>query len=559
MDNKLVINKNAVVVDLTIIILGFCIGIFIVNPIGNFPLNDDWSFATTVKRLVDIGIYVPNGWAAMTQLTNIGWGALFCLPFGFSFNALRASTFVASIFGIIGVYLCARELRLSRVCRIIASLTLAFNPIYFALSNTFMTDVLFSSLQTISALFFLRCLKYDESLSLFAGIVTAIAATMSRQLGMAVPIAFFIVYILLHGVNFRAIVRGLLPLLFCIGALVLYQHWLSTTGRITVQFSGQNEKIFTALRHPGNLILSETINAYVAALYFGLFLLPALLLFAPAARQQHVRKNINIWLVAILVGAATYIFSRFFGEPRLPMLGNILARFGIGPLTLKDTYILGLSAPELPRKFWLMLTWIAIVGMALILSAFMLLINRLIFDTRRRKITTENSSVLFFVLSAIVYLFAIFTSNVFDRYLVPAIALLMLGILGLIADEKFEFDSVFRCVGIVATLGFSIFSICTTRDYIEWNRVRWQALNDLTQVQKVSRNEIDGGFEFNGFYLYDRNYRPRIDKSWWWVEDDTYLVSFHNVFGYDTIKAYPYYHWLPSYRGKILVLKKSEF
>jgi hypothetical protein len=551
------INNTAVLVDALILIVCFVLSILAVNPVGDFPLNDDWSYAITVKRLLEIGLYVPNGWGAMSLLTHIGWGWLFCAPFGFSFNALRLSTLTASLAGGLSVYFFAKELDQPRLYRIIAALTLIFNPIYFALSNTFMTDVLFSSLQLISALFLARCLRRDTWLNLLLGTAAAVAATLSRQLGIAAPIAFAITYLLLNGISLRALIRALLPMLISIGSLAFYQHWLAATGRMNAQYAAHNANILAALQNPLILILTEIVNAYIAALYYGLFLAPILLLIVPAIWRRHTQKYINVWLAIILFGVATFLFSYFFGEPRLPMLGNILGNFGIGPLTLKDTYILGRAIPRLPSVFWLFATCVALLGATLLFLAFMLLVKNVFSGLRSRRLTVESGTAFFLLISAAAYLVPLFTSQLFDRYLIPAVALIMLGVMSLCSGDKVVAAPPFRYASIASIIVFAIFSIGTTRDYLMWNRVRWQALNDLTQAQHIDAEKIDGGFEFNGFYLYDRNYRGRPNKSWWWVEDDDYLIGFQSVPGYTAVKEYSYFHWLPPYEGKIIVSKKT--
>src|SRR6266850_6812147 len=91
-------------VDFVAIAFLWSVAVVIVNPIGNFPLNDDWAMATTVKRLVEDGIYRPSGWTGMPLITQTLWGALFCIPFGFSFTALRFSTLAISLTGVFGTY-----------------------------------------------------------------------------------------------------------------------------------------------------------------------------------------------------------------------------------------------------------------------------------------------------------------------------------------------------------------------------------------------------------------------------------------------------------------------
>src|SRR5262245_24991466 len=151
--------------------------LLIVRPIGNFPLNDDWAFARTVKDFVETGKYSPSAWAAMPLLTQTFWGSLFCWPAGFSFNALRCSTLVMSFGGILATYFSLRYVNPLRSVAVLGALVLAFNPIYYALSNTFMTDVTFTGLMMGSALFLFRYLQHGSLRDGIIGATLALAAT----------------------------------------------------------------------------------------------------------------------------------------------------------------------------------------------------------------------------------------------------------------------------------------------------------------------------------------------------------------------------------------------
>ena len=79
--------------------------------------------------------------------------------------------------------------------------------------------------------------------------------------------------------------------------------------------------------------------------------------------------------------------------------------------------------------------------------------------------------------------------------------------------------------------------------------------------ERIPPSQIDGGFEFNGWYLYrddydDWKYQP--DKSWYWVDKDDYVVSFNRLPGYEQMKRYTFGRWLPWGEGNILVLKKMN-
>ncbi len=72
----------------------FILSEIIVNPSGNFPLNDDWSYSKSVNILHNEGKYNIGDWGAMTLFTNLIWGFLFTKIFGFS-------TIVSSLIGIL--------------------------------------------------------------------------------------------------------------------------------------------------------------------------------------------------------------------------------------------------------------------------------------------------------------------------------------------------------------------------------------------------------------------------------------------------------------------------
>lgn len=66
--------------------------VMLVDYQGNFPLNDDWSYGITVKRLVEEGTFDPTAWTSMSLISQTLWGSLFCYLFGFFFEVLRLST-----------------------------------------------------------------------------------------------------------------------------------------------------------------------------------------------------------------------------------------------------------------------------------------------------------------------------------------------------------------------------------------------------------------------------------------------------------------------------------
>lgn len=146
----------------------------------------------------------------------------------------------------------------------------------------------------------------------------------------------------------------------------------------------------------------------------------------------------------------------------------------------------------------------------------------------------------------------------FDRYVVFLVPLGIVIIILLVSDARqSKADSSIMPIALASLLLYGAFSTAGTHDYLSWNRARWQALHDVEAEQRVSASDIDGGYEFNGWYLYDPEYRETPERSWWWVAGDDFMVTFGPVPGFAELKRYPFRRWLPPSAGNILVLRRS--
>src|SRR5688500_9394561 len=117
----------------------------LINPVGNFALNDDFAYGIAVRSWVEGGqLRFPNEQSA-PLLPHYLWGSLASLPGGFSFTALRISTLVFGLIGVIGCYALGREFGLKPALAGLSALVLLANPLYLGLSYTFMSDVPFTA------------------------------------------------------------------------------------------------------------------------------------------------------------------------------------------------------------------------------------------------------------------------------------------------------------------------------------------------------------------------------------------------------------------------------
>jgi hypothetical protein len=557
------LTKRNEIFDLLILVVVWCLSIAVVNPIGNFPLNDDWAWGLTVKRFLATGDFVPHGWASMTLLTNVLWGALFCTPAGFSFDALRFSTLTLSLAGIVGCYFLMKDLRLPRMPAVIAALTLGFNPIYYALSHTFMTDVPYTAITIFAALFLVRHLRTASNLDMFAGIILIVAATLSRQIAISLPMAFAVTLFLKRGFTSRNLLRAIAPFAFSLVAYLVFQQWLARSGHLPENFDAQTAKLFHMLANPGILIKPLVHNTSVALLYLGLFLMPVLTFAVTGLLQSHTKKTLTLLLASGCMLAMMYWkYASYFGHALImPLSGNIMVASGIGPVLLRDASILGLNQPPvLTAGLWMGITAISLLGATFLSTVTIIGVMSIVPRLRPGRMNDNEAACTFLLLGALIYLSPFLIEGFYDRYLISVIPFLTASLAGFASQisgyprSGKMFARVAATALIIASCVFAVFG---TRDYLSWNRVRWEALHDLMGSKTAKPEEIDGGFEFNGLYMYNPKRMNTHEKSWWWVQGDTYQIGFGAVPGYSVLREYGYYNCLPPHSSKMVVLKKN--
>jgi hypothetical protein len=543
--------KFPVATGIWLVALIWLAALIIVRPWGNFPLNDDWSFGRTVKHFVEHHEFAPCSWAAMPLVTNTFWGAIFCLPSGFSFDALRISTLVAALLGMFAVYTLVKMSRAPEWLAVMTALVLGFNPIFFPLSYTFMTDVLFITVCVLASIFLLRNLLAGNNSDLFIGTALVVLGILSRQLALAVPLAFAIVSCLKRGLRPRELWRALFPAAIGIVVFIVFQRWMAVTGRLSAMTGQKNSELSHALLHPLESFPHLMNNVYISLFYLGLFLLPVSLcvlasVWAAQKKKVQILFAISLWVLLL----AYFFFQRDAGP--MPLSSGVLTRSGVGPATLRDAFFLDLNArPDLPVVFWKTVTVLSAMGA----TALMTLIGLFIVETapklRSATMTDNQVMALFLLFIGAIYLAPILLTTLFDRYLIFAIPFLAAALVAAFPPLPKLSARIFVPAMAILT-AFVLFSVCTTRDYLTWNRARWAVTNDLLAREHLDagKMELDGGFEFNGLNFYER-------KDWWRVKDPAYIISFGPVPGYASIEEHQYSQWLPAGTGKVMALKKT--
>jgi hypothetical protein len=536
----------------------------VANPIGEFPLNDDWSYGQTVYYLVKEGRLRFSGWLSVPLITQVLWGALFCLPFGFSFTALRLSTLSLGLIGIFAVYGLLREARIRQAIAFLGALVVATNPLYFELSNTFMTDVPFFAFAMLSLLFLIRGLRRENTIEILIGLSLASGATFIREIGMVILLSFGISYVTKNGMSKKSLLMAVLPALLILGALKGYEMWLQSTIGLPSLYYLRKYQLLDSLKAPiRSVIVNFGTTASRASIYLGLFLLPFLAILIPL-QWKSVPYRERAWNVLISFGLVIVLIGELlWKKEHMPLSGNILFDIGLGPPTLRDVYILHLAhLPSAPKSLWLLMTAAGAIGAAVVVQTLFSVSVRLFHWRKNAEPIAERWLVLLVVLTCVLYFIPLGIIGFFDRYLIvfPPL-LMMLTAMTPRNSISLHLDRLSVFIVVVLLLVYGTFAIGATHDYLSWNRARWNALRYLTEEAHISHRYIDGGFEFNGWYGYDPDYPVRLlmektEKSWWWVDKDDYVISFGPIRGYDEIRRYPYKRWIPFGQGEIFVLHR---
>ncbi len=525
-----------------------------------------------MQRFVEEGTYRPLKWCEMTLISQVWWGAVFCLPAGFSFTALRLSTLVISLLGIEAFYLLVRQLGRPRWLAMVVALVLAFNPIYFGLSYTFMTDVPFVVLAVLTSLAFLVSLRSQSRGYWILGTCLSTAAILCRQLGLFLPLAFGLTVLIRHGISRRTLFRATIPVAIGVGAFLLLSVWLTAKGATPGNYASRPLSIVAALTNVSSHFQLAVRSTGLVLLYLGMFLFPLLLVVFPGLlEEQTARQRRYTWATFLLTAMGT-IGGLIWFQRVLPN-GSILCPTGIGPTTLPDISSLKfVHIPPLPPWFW---TTVAIVGTLGCGMAAAALFSMLVNMFARRKAFRKDEDLptsLFFLAGAAIYLLPVIVSCVFfDRYILPVMVLFAGALVVCIKSEHLPSNCLLRRTVVGLVCGMSAFSIVGTRDYLAWSRARWDAVRYLTELKHVRPTQIDGGFEFNGLYLYEAKQQQleawrksggtiaaplNATDDWYWLFDDEYLVTFGERPGYDVIHQVGFTRWMPFGEKAIFVLHR---
>ena len=467
----------------------------------DFPLNDDWAYALAARALAETGRLALSDWGASTQLPHIITGAVFTKAFGFSFSVLRMANLLVAAAALFVFVKILDEFEIGPFEKTTAALALALNPLYLVLANSFMTDIHYLFWMLSSVYFYIKRLKdpADRKALSLAGACAA-AAYLTRQLAVALPLAFTLMLLLERRAPQVKPAKGKTPPLpplwrglagiWALPAAAMAGYYLWFTRVHGPTWASQNYVLSATLAHlskPGVFLGDSLYRLFASLMETGLLLLPLAAGYLFSARQFSAKNGLNRrvsgagpWLALF----ALAIFAFIYGP--LPYLENNLSRSGLGVLTLGGA-ALKPSGFFASRLFWLLATAASLGSAVLLLCASSLALR-------------AGSPALRFVFAAALLQLGVSLTGAkfFDRYLLTLLPWFTLAAAYAAKGVRFSKPAAGLALAFCALLSWA-----GMKDYLAWNGAKWELAS--RPRTEFAPGEVRNGFDYEAWFNYEKN------------------------------------------------------
>ncbi len=540
-------------------------------PRVDVPVGDDWAYARTVERFIHgDGFHILDATVATLVLQAL-WGAAVTSVVGFSYVALRLSTVILAAAGGVALYWLCRSLGADRQWSAVGAAAWLFNPLAYALSNSFMGDASFAGLLVAATLCYVRglCGEAEVPRWMIAGSAVAAGAFLFRQQGALIPAAVVGFLLVTRRVRWD---RASLRTLARVAALpaftaVAYLLWLRLIHGVPASQGMFAEELGLAWRSGTPRLLVQLL--VVMVVYGGLFALPVAAAAAgrlPALLRAFPRRGWRVTgplLAVAVVGVAGFALA----DRLMPYVPQYLSDWGIGPADLQ-------GGRPLIAGWWLRATVTVVAGVGAMVTAIAL--GRRVGDAsggrEGRRLGRAGAGLVFAVLIGQVvgvlppsFHFqnpvpsAILTITL-DRYLLPLVPLALALAVWAVAGLRLPTWPAWAMTAV-----FAVVSVTGTHDFLVFQGATFD-LAEATVRAGVDPNHLDGGAQWDGERLYRDGVEvpePRADRTWWvnlfaWDNDSTYVVSTQPLPGYVVVRRVPYDTWLPPADQALLLLRRPD-
>lgn len=472
------------------------------DPRGAFCLNDDFVYAGAVRGWLGSGRLRLSQWALAPNLAHIASGAAAGLLARPSNENLRFFNVALGLCAVLLFWKLLLDLGASPKRALAGAALLAANPLFLAMSASFHAEINSLLWQLAGAWFLLAgprrvSLPRLAAASLFFGLAAANRPTMIASAAGAAA------FLWTQGrLGRREAAALLLPAAALFAASLLWLRYVN--GPTWAWLAGRHlPTLADALPAP-----AECLKRLEGSLQTAALLLVPLALGAWSRLRKSRPSGLELGVMGAVAALAVLELGRGEG---LPLLGNTLHRRGLGVLTLEgpEAKLAGLWASGA--------AWHWADALALASSAALV---RVLWPARK---SPAARALLWIFLPAFLPLLAL--QNFFDRYLLVALPGVIAA--GVLAVEDGAFSSGLCLAGCLVLAALSTAGL---RDYLSWNRARWQA-GESAVARGLSPASIANGFDWDGQFSLERNLEKLLSERpaseigiWDWQKENRILL-----------------------------------
>ncbi len=488
----------------------FFAAVWILDPIRDFPLQDDWAYFLSVKHLVDDASLRVLDYTSASLIFQSLWGAMFSMVLGLSHSTLRLSTLFLAFLAmfLMGEFFPDEPRKIHPILS--PPFLLTANPLFFLLSFTFLTDVPHLALTLAALALGRRAEKTDRPVWWAACSAAASLAYLVRQIGVLIPVGLAL-HLLLRGKLTPK--RGVLLLALPAATLAVHQYWFHFIHGSTLTFEIYRQATSAGLAEPLKLAWNLYFRSGAGVLYCALFSVPQLLALNADGFRAPSR--------GAALGAAGLLAPLLLGSEPLFNMGIIYP----GGLGSPDISAMSAKAGGVLAAAWFRPALVAAAAAA-------------IFGWLGRwpelKAAWKDEGVAVMRLPCLLQFAAMLPGAIYtDRYMLPIVPLAVVWGCQALRHSRAG-GSASSLAALLAGAAMFAWSLAGTWDYLNWNDAKWAAGRAAVRLG-IPAERIFNGLDWCGFHVYEANMR-RLKAAkplerigyWEWLTSQRfdYAVSF---------------------------------
>ncbi len=438
------------------------------GPWGPIPVNDDWSYSAASRFLAEHGRIAYTDWTSLPLLPQLLLGGAAAWVWGWSEDLMRVCTQVVAGLGLVAAYYAAKEAGASARGALVVALCMLVNPLFFNLTNSFMSDVYFLALIAATSWAWFRHAHTGSAASFWLGVAFAALATLQRQFGLGLPVAFGLALLLSQGISRSTLKRFALAVVVVFAVHIGYDRYVTHFIGRPSYYDGRSKDLIIALTHPGFGMLKMMLVRSVALLgYFGVALAP--LLLAGVNLRGLVKRTAQALAAALVLLGALIAFMD-------PPFDSLIHSEGVGLVSMR-----GVGGPS-AAFIW---CWRAVIFVGCAITASWLASNAARLRVTSLRMPFEQA---FCALTAAAFLAPVLPLQpLFDRYILPLLLLLSLALAPTLSAVRWRV-----AVPFVAAMG--LWCVLSAQDSFALQRAKWAAVKTARE-RGAQAHEIEAGFE----------------------------------------------------------------